>query len=90
MAIGEDEIKRGGWEFHLLQFQHDLFEDTYKCRSLRQIEDVVDVSASRLSRIKNGKQPDMKTFLKLCNVMATDPADYCCRVVLVKTISDDK
>jgi len=90
MAMKSYELCRGGWEFHLLQFQHDLFEDTYKCRSLRQIEDVVDVSASRLSRIKNGKQPNMKTFLKLCSVMATDPADYFCRVILVKTISDDK
>lgn len=81
-------MERIEWEFNIHQFQHDLFKDAYKGRSLRKIEDETGVSAATLSRIQNGKQPEMDIFLKLCSAMDVSPSKYFQRVVWVKKSSD--
>jgi transcriptional regulator with XRE-family HTH domain len=44
-------------------------------RGLREIaKEIGDVSPSTLSRIENGKTPDMETFLLLCDWLEVPPA----------------
>lgn len=44
--------------------------------SLRDLEAVSGVSASTLSRIDNGTQPDMNIFIRLCEAFKLQPGDY--------------
>lgn len=45
-------------------------------RGLREIaKDIGDVSPSTLSRVENGKMPDMETFLLLCDWLGVPPAE---------------
>lgn len=44
-------------------------------RGLREIaKEIGDVSPSTLSRVENGKMPDMETFLLLCDWLEVPPA----------------
>jgi transcriptional regulator with XRE-family HTH domain len=44
---------------------------------LRQVaQEIGDISPSTLSRVENGKLPDMDTFLQLCNWLGVDPARF--------------
>ena len=44
-------------------------------RGLREIaKEIGDVSPSTLSRVENGKMPDMETFLLLCDWLKVPPA----------------
>lgn len=44
-------------------------------RGLREVaKEIGDVSPSTLSRIENGKMPDMETFLLLCDWLEVPPA----------------
>ena len=45
-------------------------------RSLRDISDILGVSASTLSRLENNKLPDIETFALICELMNFDPAQF--------------
>ncbi len=46
-------------------------------RSLRSVAgEIKEVSASTLSRIENGKMPDMETFLLVCDWLEASPDDF--------------
>lgn len=46
-------------------------------RGLREIaEEIGDVSASTLSRIEQGKMPDLDTFMRLCEWLQVSPRDF--------------
>lgn len=46
-------------------------------RGLREIaREIGEVSPSTLSRIENGKTPDMDTFLRVCDWLQQAPADF--------------
>lgn len=46
-------------------------------RGLREIaEEIGELSASTLSRIENGKVPDLDIFLRLCDWIGTSPDDF--------------
>lgn len=38
-------------------------------------KEIGDISPSTLSRVENGKMPDMETFLLLCNWLQVSPAE---------------
>ncbi|WP_375504048.1 helix-turn-helix domain-containing protein [uncultured Nostoc sp.] len=45
-------------------------------RGLREISvEIGNVSPSTLSRVENGKMPDMETFIALCNWLQVRPSD---------------
>lgn len=45
-------------------------------RGLREIaQEIGEVSPSTLSRVENGKMPDMETFLLLCDWLEVPPAE---------------
>lgn len=53
-----------------------LIRNKRTSKTLRQISlEIVNVSASTLSRLENGSMPDMKTFLALCNWLQVPPGD---------------
>ncbi len=44
---------------------------------LRQVaQEIGDISPSTLSRVENGKLPDMDTYLRLCDWLEVDPAHF--------------
>lgn len=46
-------------------------------RGLREISlEIGDVSPSTLSRVENGKMPDMDTFLRLCDWLEVSPTEF--------------
>lgn len=46
-------------------------------RGLREVSDEIgEVSPSTLSRVENGKMPDMSTFLRLCNWLQVRPTEF--------------
>lgn len=46
-------------------------------KSLRETaREIGEISASTLSRIENGKVPDMETFLSLCDWMGVEPEQF--------------
>lgn len=52
-------------------------------RGLREVaREIGDVSPSTLSRVENGKLPDMETFLLLCDWLSIPPA------AVIKTTDD--
>ena len=44
-------------------------------RGVRETAKEIGVSAATLSRIENGKQPDLTTFEKICKWLDLDPAE---------------
>ena len=44
--------------------------------TLRDAATESGVSASTLSRVENGKNPDMESFLQLCNWLNIEPAKF--------------
>lgn len=42
-------------------------------RGLREIAQITGISASTISRVENGKTPDMETFLALCDWLEVPP-----------------
>lgn len=44
-------------------------------RGIRETAKEIGVSAATLSRIENGKQPDLATFPKICGWLRLDPAE---------------
>lgn len=71
------------YEFKLAALM-DAVRDATKKKSLRDIESIVGISASTLSRMENGKQPDLDTFMKLCATCGLEPGNYFERVVWVR------
>lgn len=46
-------------------------------RSLREVADeIAGVSLSTLSRVENGRAPDVNTFLALCDWLGASPAEF--------------
>lgn len=46
-------------------------------RGLREIaQEIGEISASTLSRIENGKSPEMDVFLRICDWMKVNPAIF--------------
>ena len=39
-------------------------------------DDIGKISSSTLSRVENGKVPDMETFLHLCNWLEVSPSEF--------------
>ena len=68
-------MERKTLEFNVDKFMSDIREKTGK-KSLRDIASLVDTSASTLSRIDNGNEPDMKTFIKICEQLELNVGDY--------------
>lgn len=62
-------------EFDTERFMRDVREKT-QAQNLRDIADLVGVSAATLSRIDNGVTPDMQTFLTVCGRCVLAPAEY--------------
>lgn len=49
-------------------------------RGLREVaQEIGEISASTLSRLENGKIPDMDTFLRVCDWMKIDPSQFLIR-----------
>jgi transcriptional regulator with XRE-family HTH domain len=49
-------------------------------RGLREVAQAMgEISASTLSRIENGKPPEMDVFLRICDWMQVDPATFLTR-----------
>lgn len=49
-------------------------------RGLREVaQEIGEISASTLSRLENGKIPDMDTFLRVCDWMKIDPSQFLVR-----------
>lgn len=44
-------------------------------RGVRETANEIQISPATLSRVENGKQPDLTTFEKLCRWLELDPAD---------------
>ena len=63
-------------EFKNRKFVEDIYAVVGSDSSLRDIAAKTDVSASTLSRIQSGRDPDMKTFLTLCQALELDPSAY--------------
>ncbi len=45
-------------------------------RGVRQAAKEIGVSPATLSRVENGKQPDLATFEKLCRWLGTSPSEF--------------
>lgn len=45
-------------------------------QGLRQLAEVISVSASTLSRIEQGRLPDIDTYLKICNWLEVSPSYF--------------
>lgn len=63
-------------------------ETTLVPLSLRDIEALINVSASTLSRISNGFLPDLRTFMGICGELNLAPGKYF-RRGLWRRVSDD-
>ncbi len=59
-----------------LQIFADLVRHKRSNKGLREISSVTGVSASTLSRIENGKIPDIDTFLAVCDWLEIPPAEF--------------
>lgn len=44
-------------------------------RGIRETALVIGISSATLSRVENGKLPDLQTFAKICDWLGIDPAD---------------
>lgn len=51
-------------------------------RGIREIAAEMEISSATLSRVENGKIPDLKTFSKICRWLKVDASDILgCRVM---------
>lgn len=44
-------------------------------RGIREVATEIDISSATLSRVENGKIPDLKTFSKICRWLQVDASD---------------
>lgn len=57
----------------------NLVREKRGSKSLRDIApEIGDISTATLSRVENGKMPDMETFLILCNWLDVPPSRFFC------------
>lgn len=71
------------------RFQQKKFSDAVKDKMFTDMKDgkkrigvrdfAIDakVSPATLSRVSNGKMPDLETFFRLCVWLKKDPKDFC-------------
>lgn len=52
-----------------------LLRDRRGNKGLREVADEIGVSSATLSRVENGKLPDLGTFAKLCRWLQLDPTE---------------
>lgn len=45
-------------------------------RGLRVVAAEIDVSAATLSRVEQGKLPDVETFMRLCRWLGVEPSEF--------------
>ena len=45
-------------------------------RGVREVASEIGISAATLSRVENGKQPDLGTFEKLCRWLKISPSEF--------------
>lgn len=83
MSDSKRPVERIEYEFNHENFMHDL-RITYG-KTLRDIEDKTGISASTLSRIDNGKLPDLDTLMRACSLLDVNPGIYFRRAVWTKT-----
>ncbi len=69
------DLKKTTLEFDTVKLMRDV-RTAASGESLRDLEAVSGVSASTLSRIDNGTQPDMNIFIRLCEAFQLQPGDY--------------
>lgn len=77
--VYEISIKK---EFRSVAFQHfdtEHFSASVRAQrttDIRTAAQQIGISPSTLSRIENGKQPDVETFAKICKWMHIEPNTY--------------
>ncbi len=54
----------------------DMVRAKRGCRGLREIANDCEISPSTISRVENGKVPDMATFLALCDWLEIPPYEF--------------
>jgi transcriptional regulator with XRE-family HTH domain len=52
-----------------------LVRDKRGARGIREVAEEIGISYATLSRIENGKLPDLETFSKLCRWLEIDPSE---------------
>lgn len=52
-----------------------LLRDRREDKGLREVANEIGVSSATLSRVENGKLPDLGTFAKLCRWLQLDPTE---------------
>jgi len=52
-----------------------LLRERRGTRGVRETATEIGVSAATLSRVENGKQPDLQTFEKICRWLGLSPSD---------------
>jgi transcriptional regulator with XRE-family HTH domain len=52
-----------------------MLKEKRKTRNIREVAAEMGISSATLSRIENGKIPDLKTFSKICTWMKIDPSE---------------
>jgi transcriptional regulator with XRE-family HTH domain len=52
-----------------------MLKDKRRDKGIREVAAEIGVSSATLSRIENGKIPDLKTFSKICNWLQIDPSE---------------
>ena len=53
-----------------------LVREQRRARGVRQVADEIGISPATLSRVENGKQPDISTFEKLCRWLQMSPEEF--------------
>ena len=53
-----------------------LVREQRGARGVRQVADEIGISPATLSRVENGKQPDISTFEKLCRWLQMSPEEF--------------
>ena len=70
------------YEFDLIHFTADIAnairdpETPAQPITVRMEETATGISASTFSRMDNGKQPDMETFIQICSRLDLEPGKY--------------
>jgi len=52
-----------------------MLKERRKGRGIREVAAEMEISSATLSRIENGKIPDLRTFSKICNWLKIDPSE---------------
>ena len=67
-----------------------LLRDRRGTRGLREVATEIGVSSATLSRIENGKLPDLETFSLICNWLELDPNDILgCKTTTAEETTED-